>query len=167
MDWGIAPGVAARPATAGDLVHLAELYRASQHALVAWRGGDLLVERQGLAEPLVDSPGAPADRLGPAAWVGTIDDQVVGWAQAHTDALSSGDLLGAIDAIFVEEAARGVGVGEAMMDAMIQWFTSLGCTGVDASALPGSRQAKGFLETAGFKARLIVMHRSLPSCGAA
>ncbi len=167
MDQRIGPGVTARPATGDDLVPMAELYRASQEALVGWRGGELFVERQGLVEPLVDSVGALMDRSGARTWVGTIDDQVVGWSQAHTDALSSGALLGAIDAIFVEEPARGVGVGRAMMDAMIGWFTSLGCTGVDASALPGSRQAKGFLEATGFKARLIVMHRSLPSCGAA
>ncbi len=156
----LGPHEAARPATQADLAHLVRLCRQSQAELVGWRGGDLLAEREGLAEPLADSlSGLMAD---PAAgvWVGTLDDQVVGWATGHSQTLPSGAILGTIDAIFVEEAARGVGVGEAMMKAMTGWFDGLGCIGVDASALPGSRRAKGFLESAGFKARLIVMHRA-------
>lgn len=158
------PAVTARPATWSDLGQMAGLCRESQAALVAWRGGGLLIERQGLAEPLTDSLAVLMDTPSARAWMGTLDDHVVGWASAHTEALSSAGLLGVLDAIFVEEPARGVGVGEAMMEAMIDWLTGLGCIGVDASALPGCRQAKGFLESAGFKARLIVMHRALPSC---
>jgi hypothetical protein len=35
----------------------------------------------------------------------------------------------------------------------------LGCVGVDAPALPGSRSAKAFFEDNGFIARMLVMHR--------
>ena len=36
-----------------------------------------------------------------------------------------------------------------------------GCRWVDGTALPGDRGAKNFYESAGFKARLLTMHRDL------
>jgi hypothetical protein len=36
-----------------------------------------------------------------------------------------------------------------------------GCSGVDATALPGNRATKNFFEESGFTARLLVMHHRL------
>jgi GNAT superfamily N-acetyltransferase len=94
-----------------------------------------------------------------SAWVGTIDDVVVGYATGRTQTLADGTDLGVVDALFVEPGARGVGVGEALMDALLRWFDDRGCAGVDTMALPGDRLSKNFFESTGFKARLIVMHR--------
>ncbi|MBV8949825.1 MAG: GNAT family N-acetyltransferase, partial [Actinobacteria bacterium] len=69
--------------------------------------------------------------------------------------------IGALDACYVEPEARGVGVGRALLDDLVRWFESTGCRGVDAAALPGDRDTKNFFEAAGFKARLITMHRAL------
>jgi len=63
--------------------------------------------------------------------------------------------------LYVEPDRRGLGVGRAMLDALIGWFTESGCRSVDGAALPGDRASKNFFEGAGFKARLITMHRSL------
>jgi GNAT superfamily N-acetyltransferase len=60
--------------------------------------------------------------------------------------------------VFVEEGARGVGLGEAILEDLVAWFADRGCVGVDAPALPGHRQAKNFFEAHGFVARLLVMH---------
>ena len=66
-----------------------------------------------------------------------------------------------IDDIFVEDEARGVGVGEAMMADLVAWCTEQGCVGIDAMALPGHRATKNFFEESGFTARKLVMHHVL------
>jgi hypothetical protein len=48
-----------------------------------------------------------------------------------------------------------------MLDSVTSWMVSKGCRAVDAGALPGARETKSFFESAGFKARLITMHREL------
>ena len=93
--------------------------------------------------------------------VGTIDGVVVGYAVARVERLGDGSRLGVVDDIFVEEEARGIGVGEAMMNDLVAWSRAKGCFGMDAMALPGHRLTKNFFEESGFTARKIVMHRSL------
>jgi GNAT superfamily N-acetyltransferase len=99
------------------------------------------------------------------AWVGTVDDQIVGYATGRTETLAGGTELGVVEELFVEPGARGVGVGEALMGALLAWFVDRGCVGVDTVALPGDRLSKNFFESSGFKARLIVMHRALAADG--
>ncbi|MGH9150801.1 MAG: GNAT family N-acetyltransferase, partial [Acidimicrobiales bacterium] len=90
--------------------------------------------------------------------VGTIGDEVTGYAVGRLEALADGRVLGVIDELFVEPEARHVGVGAALAGALVEWCGAAGCAGVDAQALPGNRAAKNFFEAAGFSARLIVMH---------
>jgi GNAT superfamily N-acetyltransferase len=68
---------------------------------------------------------------------------------------------GILDACFVDPDVREVGVGRAILDLMTAWLVAQGCRGVDAQALPGQRSTKAFYEAAGFKARLITMHKEL------
>jgi len=68
---------------------------------------------------------------------------------------------GVLDLCFVESGAREVGLGHLLLDEALGWFRDAGCTGVDGTAYPGDRGAKNFFESAGFKARLLVMHRPL------
>ena len=68
---------------------------------------------------------------------------------------------GVLDACYVEPEARGVGMGRLLMEAAVAWLEEPGCAGVDGTALPGDRQAKNFFESAGFKARMLTMHRAL------
>ena len=82
-------------------------------------------------------------------------------AQVLGQRLRNGSTLGVIDDIFVEEGARGIGVGEGMINDIIAWCQDAGCIGIDAMALPGHRQTKNFFEDAGFSARQLVMHRRL------
>jgi len=92
--------------------------------------------------------------------VGTLDDVVVGLAVAHVEAVGESS-IGIVDGCYVEPPARGVGVGGALLEQLLTWFARAGCLGIDATALPGDRTTKGFLEAAGFKARLLTMHRPL------
>jgi GNAT superfamily N-acetyltransferase len=153
----------ARRADRDDLPRLAELCRTAVDQLSAGRGGALLLEHHGRPEPVEQALARILEDRDAAAWVGTVDDQIVGYATARTETLPSGTELGVVEELFVEPGARGVGVGEALMGALMAWFVDRGCAGVDTVALPGDRLSKNFFESSGFKARLIVMHRALPS----
>ena len=52
-------------------------------------------------------------------------------------------------------------MGRLLLDRSLAWMAEQGCAGVDGTALPGDRGAKSFYESAGFKARLLTMHRPL------
>jgi GNAT superfamily N-acetyltransferase len=155
----------ARRADRDDLPRLAELCRTALSQISEGRGGALLVEHHGRSEPLEEALARTLEDRDRTAWVGTIDDQIVGYAIGRTETLAGGTELGAVEELFVEPRGRGVGVGEALMAALLAWFADRGCAGVDTVALPGDRLSKNFFESGGFKARLIVMHRALPSNG--
>jgi GNAT superfamily N-acetyltransferase len=145
----------ARAAGPGDAARIRELEEAARVELGPMRGGHLFLLREGslLREAATAGDGT--------VWVGTIDDEVVGYSAAHVEVVGDGTRLAVVDAIFVEEGARGVGVGEAMMDEVLRWSGQQGCVGVDAAALPGHRSTKNFFEGSGFTARLLIMHRAL------
>ncbi|MBV9664434.1 MAG: GNAT family N-acetyltransferase [Actinobacteria bacterium] len=150
-----------RPATAADLPQVAALCRDAILEKAPARGGTVFVAREARAEPVEDSLSAAIDDGAQQVWVGTIDDVVIAYAVAGVEDLRTGDRLGVIDDIYVEPGARGVGVGEALMGAALEWLTAKGCTGVDAHALPGDRATKNFFEASGFSARLLVMHHRI------
>jgi GNAT superfamily N-acetyltransferase len=152
----------ARPAVVSDGDRCAELCRKALEALQEVRGGALFTRREtGLVAKALLRPGG-LDRLMAdgrrRVLVGTVDESVVGLAIARIDAVGEAS-LGLVDACYVEPEARGVGVGRALFDDLMAWFTAANCRGVDVTALPGDRQTKNFLEGSGFKARLLTMHR--------
>lgn len=149
---------AARPATSSDLPQLAELADQALAELAPTRGGAVFVQREGRATPVADTLARDFEDPGAVVLAGTIDDTVVGYAVGRTETLRDGSLLGIVDDLFVVEGARGVAVGEAMMNELLAWFRTRGCAGVDATALPGNRATKNFFERSGFTARLLVMH---------
>ena len=101
---------------------------------------------------------APATVL----YVGQFERAVVGLgaATAVTRA-GTGELSGRVECCYVEAAARGVGVGSALMASLVARCTGQGCHDIDALALPGDRLSKQRLEAAGFTARLLVLNRPL------
>jgi ribosomal protein S18 acetylase RimI-like enzyme len=151
----------ARPATQADLARLVELAHAMRAELEEERGGPLWATREARAEPLDAAFDALVGREDAALLVGTYDDVVVGFGAAHVEVLRDGSRLGVVDEIYVEPEARAVGVGELLVERLVDFCREAGCAGVDATALPGDRQAKNFFERAGFSARLLVMHKSL------
>jgi GNAT superfamily N-acetyltransferase len=151
----------ARPATEADLARLVELAHAMRVELGEERGGPLWATREARAEPLDAAFVALVARDDAALLVGTYDDVVVGFGAAHVEVLRDGSRLGVVDEIYVEPEARAVGVGELLVEQLVDFCRAAGCAGVDATALPGHRQAKNFFERAGFSARLLVMHKSL------
>lgn len=151
----------ARPATQDDLGSLCQLAEEAIDELQPTRGGAVWARYQARERPVVGSITAAV--VDPDAHVvaGCIDDEVVGYAVVRLDRLRDGGLLAVLDDIFVHPDARGVGVGAALMDAVIEWATERGCIGIDSVALPGNRATKNFFESYGLVARAIVVHRSL------
>ncbi len=150
-----------RTATEQDLARLAELARAAIAELTPMKGGRVWAAREARPEPVEDSLKASLTDGATHLVVGTIDDVPIGYAAVHVEVLNDGSRLGVVDDIFVEEGARAVGVGEAMMNDLVAWCESEGCAGMDAMALPGHRSAKNFFEESGFTARKLVMHHRL------
>jgi ribosomal protein S18 acetylase RimI-like enzyme len=154
---------AARAARPGDVAAITELARTAVQELGLLRGGPVWQLQDARVEPIDDGVAAdvalPPDRG--LAVVGTIDDTIVGYGVSRLETLSDGSLLAEVSDLYVDPGARGIGLGEAMMDLLVAHAEQAGAIGIDALALPGDRETKNFFETFGLKARAIVVHRSL------
>ena len=152
---------AARVATEADVDRLAELAALAVAEQAEARGGPIWSQREARAVPAGPSLREDLDDASRLVLAGTIDDAIIGYAVVRTEPLRDGRLLGVLSDIYVEPEARAVGVGEVLVDAVLDWCRAQGCTGVDGLALPGNRDTKNFFETFGFTARAIVVHRRL------
>lgn len=154
----------ARPARREDGDRVAALCRQALDQLQGARGGALFARREtGLVAKALLRPGGLDGLLASSrrrVLVGTLDGEVVGFGVAHVDEVGEA-ALGIVDGCYVEPEARGVGVGRALLDGLLGFFAGSNCRGVDATALPGDRDTKSFFEAAGFKARLLTLHRPL------
>ena len=148
--------VEARLAVAGDLPIMVDLARHARSEQSEQRGGKLLIARHCRPEPLDAAFAEAVDDPTTGLWVGTIDGVPVGYALVSADAD-----IAVIEELHVDPGARAVGVGEALLDAIVPWAKELGCSGIDSFALPGARETKNFFETFGMTARLLVLHRDL------
>ncbi|MDA8295676.1 MAG: GNAT family N-acetyltransferase [Actinomycetota bacterium] len=63
--------------------------------------------------------------------------------------------------LYVEPAAREVGVGRCLLETASRYAASAGAIALDVPALPGDRETKALLEQSGGRARLVVMERVL------
>ena len=87
---------------------------------------------------------------------------VVGYGTLEFEVLARRRRLAVIGDLYIEPEARAVGVAEAVATELVAHAAAAGCSGVDAFALPGHRQAKNFFERSGFTARALLMHKPLP-----
>ena len=160
------PMEAVRPAGRADLARVAELVDELREAVRAQRGGPHLIGPEG-SEPPVGPAGAGVRledlvaEAGCLVSVGTLDDVVVAFAVCRAVGGPDHGRHGVLEACYVEPGARGVGLGRLLMEAALAWSADQGCEWVDGTALPGDREAKNFFESAGFKARMLTMHRHL------
>jgi GNAT superfamily N-acetyltransferase len=153
-----------RPAHENDRAACAALLGRALADVGAVRGGAMLVGDTTpddlLTRWLHDAPpDAPPDAI---LSVGEFHHAIVGLAAATTFTRRGATVRsGRVECCYVEEGARGVGVGTALMDSLVAWCTEQGCRDIDALALPGDRHSKQRLEAAGFTARLLVLNRPL------
>lgn len=158
---GTAPEEAARTAVEADIPHVVVLAGAATAEKLGQKGGALWARREGRPAPheaaLRSALASPDHEVA----VGTLDGVVVGYGVVRIEKLLDGGLLGVIDDIYVDPGARAVGVGETLMNHLIDRCRVRGCFGVDSLALPGDRDTKNFFESFGLVARAIVVHRPL------
>ena len=151
----------ARIARPDDVDRVLELLGALVVDLSSARGG------APAATALVDvlQPGELAKRLslpeGGGVIVGTFDCLVVGLALVDLPGEADGGAAW-VRALYVEPEMRRVGVGEAVLDEVIRIAEAHRASALEVPALPGDSATKSFLETMGMRARLLVMHRTLP-----
>lgn len=150
----------ARPATVDDVPRLAALHDLAIAEISPARGGELYAVGAAREDPRAELSAA-VDDPGQLVVVGEIDGWIAGYCTVRAEVLADRSVLGVIDDLFVEADARQVGVGEAMVDAVVEWCQERRCRGIDAVALPGDRHTKNFFESFGFTARAIVVHRAL------
>ena len=149
----------ARAAAPDDLAVCARLLDLALAGAATMRGGPALA---GDATP--DSLLSRWTGTGAAAQllVGEFGGAVVGLLAVTASPAETGAPRRAlIECCYVEEEARGVGVGTALTESVVAWCTAQGCRDIDALALPGDRPSKQRLEAAGFTARLLVLSRPL------
>ncbi len=150
-----------RPAGADDHEVLRRLASAARADLEGKKGGDV-VDR---LDPHRDDPGgrliAALDRDDATLLLGTIDGTPVAYGLLTVAPVSDGSLHAFVEELFVEPDARSVGVGEALIAALLDDARERGATAVQSTALPGDRATKNFFESQGMVARAILVHQWL------
>jgi GNAT superfamily N-acetyltransferase len=155
----VVPTASVRPAEDADVAVVVAMAEAAATALHGSRGAELMLLRE--SQPPDAAEIAEWLRAGDAAVrIGLLDDVPVAAAVAHLEVLTGGTRLAVVTMLWVDEEARGMSVGEALLADLVDWARHAGCDSIDAYALPGERITKNFFEAAGFKARLLtVSHR--------
>jgi GNAT superfamily N-acetyltransferase len=161
MDIGSAPAEGCRPATTDDLDRLAELAGAAVLELSGGRGGDVWARREARRAPYAEQLAAELASPDHHVLLGTLDGTTLGYGVVRLERLADGGILGVVSDLYVEPAARAVGIGELTMEGLVAWCREQGCFGVDSLALPGDRHTKNFFESFGLVARALIVHRSL------
>lgn len=152
--------VRARSVTTDDIDVLVGLYRALEEEMTPLSHLWPLVD--GLPEPVDEAFRVIVEDPAVVAVIGEIADVALGFCVARVESMhpqADGRQIGSIRLIFVDQPAREVGVGEAMLEHVLTEMRSRGIGTFDAHVLPGHRLVKNFFEAGGFKARSIVMSR--------
>lgn len=146
-----------RRAGADDLPRLVELHRQATAELRVERGGEVWAALEDRDAP----PDFRLDADDLLVLAATIDDVVLGYGRVERRGLADGSRLAVVTDVFVDPEARGIGLGEALLDLAVAWAREQGCRGIDSVALPGMRATKNFFESAGLVARAIAVHLAL------
>jgi GNAT superfamily N-acetyltransferase len=140
-----------RPARSVDVEQLRTLEREARAALVGQRGGDRWLETHASRDAGWDD----AVEAGGVA-VAVIGDVVAGYlVSRHRQQIAY------IEEVYVTPGARGVGFGDALLEAAMTAGRTAGCRVIEGEALPGDRETKNLYERAGITARLLVVSKAL------
>ena len=92
---------------------------------------------------------------------GLFGEAVVAYGILEFSNTNDAQRIASIKEIFVLKEARSVGVGESVINFLIDEAIQHKVVGIDSFALPGDRETKNFFETQGMVARLIHVYRPL------
>lgn len=151
----------ARPADPQDLGLLVELVRACRAELSGQRGGRMWEVTGARTEPVGDQLLEEIERSDTLVVVGEYTGVGVGFAIARIAIANDDRPYVRVTDLFTLPEGRHVGVGESMMDACIEWARHHGAFAIDASVLPGTRDAKNFFEGFGLTARALTVSLDL------
>jgi GNAT superfamily N-acetyltransferase len=147
---------AARHAAVEDLALLGQLVELSRADRLNERGGAVLELLD--PRPVVDDARV-ADKHVLLA-LGVYADVAFGYAHAELIDVDGTSIVRLYD-IFVEPDARGVGIGEALLEMVFEWARDQRASAIDSVVLPGNREGKNFFERFGLVARAIHVYRAL------
>lgn len=154
------PGESARLATDDDLDAIERIADDVAAETSEKRGGALFLRRESGGSARLRAEALVGSEAGFGV-IGSYDDVPFGYALVEVETLTDGGRLARVDDLAVQSEARGSGIGEAMMNLVLDEARARACFGVDSRALPGDRETKNFFESFGLKARLLVVHRTL------
>ena len=122
-------------------------------SLVEFRGGD----RLSVEVPMIGPKwGLELENRTLHVLVGGLGESVMGYLVARIK-----DQIVVIEQVFVTHDARALGVGDALVSAIMFWAKSNNFEALDALALPGDRETKNLYERSGLVARLITVTKTL------
>ena len=150
----------ARFAEISDRAEFEYLFKSSRESISGHRGADQWVEINSIKNA---SGSLFENLLNESKYrcvLGLYADHAFGFIIAEQTHLL-GEVSVDIHEVFVDPEAREVGVGEAMMDYLLEWARSVSATTLTSRALPGDRQLKNFFERYKVTARLIEVAKRL------
>ncbi len=152
----------ARLATNDDVDAIVAIASKHRDEIADDRGAPLLLRQEGFStSTFTASIRAGLQRDDALIVSGTYDGVVFGYSAAEIEELKDGALLLSVTDFIVEREIRKSGIGEAMMNLLLDEARSRNCLGIDSRALPGDRDTKNFFESFGLKARMLTVHRAL------
>lgn len=151
---------AARLAELSDLPAIEAINQSRRAEIVDQRGGPMYLAREIGPDSIGSRLEAAMASDDAIVVVGTYDEVVFGYGHADIETLLDGSRVAHLQDFVVEADAREAGIGEAMMNLIVDSAKQAGCRGIDSTALPGDRSTKNFFESFGLKARMLVVHRA-------
>jgi len=127
------------------------------------RGGEVLLNMESFSEDSVEKFSYWFNSTDHRVFAGLFGDAIVAYGILEFSNTNDNQRIASIKEIFVLKDARSVGVGESLIDSMINEAIEHDAIGIDSFALPGDRETKNFFETQGMVARLIHVYRTLES----
>lgn len=144
-----------RQANSDDIFELQRLELMGRANIAAERGGQLRLEEcQLLGNEFADI----VDQHDHRVFLSMIGEVPVGYLVLQ---LRPHQERGVVTHVFVEEQARELGFGDAMLRAAIDETARLGLPGIEGTALPGDRETKNLFERCGLVARKITVYKRI------
>lgn len=92
--------------------------------------------------------------------VAEVEDVIVGYASVRF-VIDDRGRVARLVRVYVRPEARRIGIGDALVAAVVGYARERGCASLDTLALPGDRDTKNLYERNGITARLIVASTDL------